>query len=100
MVYDLKPMYVQKISDDIDAITHLAVAGGGITRLAAFAADRFIASGQLETLFLPRDNNQVTAEIEPLDIYFCVRDQHQLTPKTHAFMNYLVEALPAEWHPT
>lgn len=88
------------ISDDIDVLAHLAVAGGGITRLAAFVANRFIASGQLETLFLPDENAQVSAEIEPLDIYLCVRDRHQLTPKMRVFMEYLVEALPVEWQPT
>lgn len=88
------------ISDDIDAIAHLAVSGGGVTRLAAFVANPFIESGQLETLFLPDENQQVSAEVEPLDIYFCVRDHHQLTPKTRAFMDYLVDALPKEWQPT
>jgi len=88
------------ISDDIDVITHLAVAGGGITRLAAFVVDRFIANGQLETLFVPSENTQVIAEVEPLDIYLCVRDRHQLTPKTRAFMNFLIDALPPEWQPT
>ena len=88
------------ISDDIDAIAQLAVAGGGITRLAAFVANPFIASGQLVTLFLPDENKQVSAEVEPLDIYLCVRDRHQLTPKMRAFMDYLVDALPKEWQPT
>lgn len=88
------------ICDDIDAIARLAVAGGGITRLAAFVANPFIATGQLETLFLPSENAQVSAEIEPLDIYLCVRDRHQLTPKMRAFMDYLVDALPKEWQPT
>jgi len=88
------------ISDDIDAIARLAVAGGGITRLAAFVANPFIASGQLETLFLPDENTQVSAEIEPLDIYLCVRDRHQLTPKMRVFMDYLVDALPKEWQAT
>jgi len=88
------------ISDDIDALASLAVAGGGITRLAAFVADPFIASGQLETLFNPTENTQVTAEIEPLDIYLCVRDRYQLTPKTRAFMDFLVDALPIAWQPS
>lgn len=87
------------ISDDIDVLAHLAVAGGGITRLAAFVANPFITSGQLETLFLQNENAQVSAEIEPLDIYLCVRDRHQLTSKTRAFMEYLVKAIPEEWQP-
>jgi DNA-binding transcriptional LysR family regulator len=92
-------VHATMISDDIDVLAHLAVAGGGITRLAAFVADPFIASGQLETLFLHSENAQVTAEIEPLDIYFCVRDRHQLTSKSRAFMEYLVKAVPPEWQP-
>ena len=87
------------ISDDIDVLAHLAVAGGGITRLAAFVADPFIATGQLETLFLQSENSRVSAEIEPLDIYLCVRDRHQLTSKVRAFMDYLVDAIPEEWRP-
>lgn len=87
------------ISDDIDAIARLAVAGGGVTRLAAFVANPYIASGQLETLFTPDENTQITAEIEPLDIYFCVRDHHQLTPKVRALMEHLINSLPREWQP-
>lgn len=87
------------ISDDIDVLARLAVAGGGITRLAAFIANPLIASGQLETLFLTDENSQVSAEVEPLDFYLCVRDRHQLTPKMRAFMEYLVDALPEEWQP-
>jgi len=87
------------ISDDIDVLAHFAVAGGGITRLAAFVANPFIASGQLETLFLQSENSQVSAEIEPLDIYLCVRDRHQLTPKARAFMDYLADTIPEEWRP-
>jgi len=92
-------VHATTISDDIDAIAYITVAGGGITRLAAFVANPFIKSGQLETLFLPNENQQVSAEIEPLDIYLCVRDHHQLTQKTRAFMEYLVDALPQEWQP-
>ncbi|RYY76367.1 MAG: LysR family transcriptional regulator [Gammaproteobacteria bacterium] len=88
------------ISDDIDVLAQFAVAGGGITRLAAFVANPFISSGQLETLFLQSENSQVSAEIEPLDIYLCVRDRHQLTSKARIFMDYLVDAIPQEWRPT
>jgi DNA-binding transcriptional LysR family regulator len=85
------------ISDDIDVIARLAVAGGGVTRLAAFVANEFVARGELVELFSARDCNGFRTEVEPLDFYACVRDRYQLTPKVRAFMDYLVEALPAEW---
>ena len=85
------------ISDDIDVLARLAVAGGGITRLAAFVANDYLQRGELVELFTCDECTGFDAEIEPLDIYACVRDRHQLTPKVRALMDYLVEALPAEW---
>lgn len=85
------------ISDDIDVLARLAVAGGGITRLAAFVADDYLRSGELVELFSVHECAGFHTEIEPLDIYACVRDRHQLTPKVRAFMDYLAESLPAEW---
>jgi DNA-binding transcriptional LysR family regulator len=85
------------ISDDIDVLARLAVAGGGITRLAAFVANDYLRRGELKELFTCAECTGFNAEVEPLDIYACVRDRHQLTPKVRAFMDYLVEALPAEW---
>ena len=75
----------------------LAAAGGGITRLAAFVANDYLRRGELKELFTCDECTGFNAEIEPLDFYACVRDHHQLTPKVRAFMDYLVEALPAEW---
>jgi len=85
------------ISDDIDVLARLAAAGGGVTRLAAFVAKDYIQRGELIELFCTQDCAGFQTEIEPLDIYACVRDRHQLTPKVRAFMDYLTEALPAEW---
>lgn len=79
-----------------NVLARLAVAGGGITRLAAFVANPYIAAGQLEQLFVPDQRSDVIAEVEPLDFYLCVRDRYQLTPKVRAFMDFLVTALPAE----
>lgn len=78
------------------SLARLAVVGGGITRLAAFVANPYIAAGQLEQLFVPDQRSDVIAEVEPLDFYLCVRDRYQLTPKVRAFMDFLVTALPAE----
>lgn len=85
------------ISDDIDVLARLAAAGGGVTRLAAFVAKDYIQRGELIELFCTQDCAGFQTEIEPLDIYACVRDRHQLTPKVRAFMDYLSAALPAEW---
>ena len=85
------------IADDIDVLARLALAGGGITRLAAFVADDYLQRGELVELFTHAECVGFAVEIEPLDFYACVRDRHQLTPKVRAFMDYLVEALPAEW---
>lgn len=85
------------ISDDIDTLAAMAVAGAGITRLAAFIAEPLIASGHLEALFRPNKNLQIQTEIEPLEFYLCVVDRHQLTPKVKAFSDYLGGLLPMQW---
>jgi DNA-binding transcriptional LysR family regulator len=85
------------ISDDIDVLARLAVAGGGITRLAAFVANEYLRRSELVELFSPQECAGFDTESEPLDLYVCVRDRHQLTPKVRAFMDYLAEALPTEW---
>ncbi len=88
------------ISDDIDVLARLAVAGGGVTRLAAFVANDYLRRGELIELFSTRECTGFRTEVEPLDLYACVRDRHHLTPKVRAFMDYLAEALPAEWRAT
>ncbi|GAB3385802.1 LysR family transcriptional regulator [Azotobacter armeniacus] len=89
------------ISDDIDVLAQMAVQGGGITRLADFVAAPFIERGQLLPLFEYRQPSAVYAEVEPMDIYLCVQDHMAFTPKTKAFMDYLVEQLAERWpsHP-
>ena len=91
------PVHAAIISDDIDTLARMAVAGAGITRLGAFIAAPFIARGELVELFTPSSNDSVLAEVAPLDFYFCVRDRHQLTGKVRAFRDYLAEALPEHW---
>lgn len=85
------------ISDDIDALAAMAVAGGGITRLGAFVAEPLLQSGQLEELFRFDPTARFQAEVEPLEFYFCVRDRYQLTPKVRAFGDFLGQSLPARW---
>lgn len=85
------------ISDDIDVLARLAVAGGGITRLAAFVAEPYLAREELEELFIPQEGEEQSALIDPLDFYICVRDRYELTPKVRAFMDYVFAALPSQW---
>lgn len=84
------------ISDDIDTLAAMAVAGAGITRLAAFVARPLIETGQLKEIFV--NNRSLTqAEVEPLEFYLCVADRHQLTPKVEAFSEYFNAFLPQQW---
>lgn len=87
-------------SDDIDVLAQMALGGGGITRLAAFIARPYLEQGQLVSLFETGQDSSAQAVSEPMDIYLCVNDRRDLTPKVRAFMNFLVERLPAEWRPT
>ncbi|MCK2182431.1 LysR family transcriptional regulator [Halomonas getboli] len=90
------------ISDDIDVLASMALAGGGITRLADFIAAPHIAAGRLVPLFEDveqGDGSGTRAVSEPMEIYLCVDDRLALTPKVNAFMDYLVEHLPAAWRP-
>lgn len=73
--------------------------GGGITHLAAFVADPYIASGQLQELFTSGEGSSACSDIEPLDFYLCVRDRHALTPKVKSFMEFVVSAVPEKRRP-
>jgi DNA-binding transcriptional LysR family regulator len=89
---------ITAVSDDIDMLARMAVAGGGIARLAAFVAEPFIETGKLQPLFGREHTPQMKAEAEPLEFYFCVADRYAKTPKVTAFFDYLYEYLPAKWH--
>ncbi|SHM56063.1 LysR family transcriptional regulator [Halomonas cupida] len=90
---------VAMISDDIDVLAQMALAGGGITRLAAFIAQPYLNQQRLVALFEPGQSATARAVSEPMDIYLCVRDRRDLTPKVRALMDFLVERLPAQWRP-
>lgn len=85
------------ISDDIDMLARIAVAGGGITRLAAFVAQPYIDNGQLIPLFNQEHGPEVEVEAEPLEFFFCMTDRYAKTPKVAALFDYLSQQLPAEW---
>lgn len=85
------------ISDDIDMLAKIAVAGGGITRLATFVAQSYIDNGQLIPLFNQEHGPEVEVEAEPLEFFFCMTDRYAKTPKVRALYDYLSQQLPAEW---
>ena len=84
------------ISDDIDALTQMAIHGAGIARLAEFVAAPYIGSGQLIAL-LGHSHETSESSAEPLDIYACVQDRAAMTGKVKAFMDYLTEHLDKNW---
>ncbi|MCY1421536.1 HTH-type transcriptional regulator DmlR [compost metagenome] len=85
------------ISDDIDALTQMALHDGGITRLAEFIVRPHLASGALVPLFEYCDSSQAYAQTEPMDIYLCLADRFAMTTKVRAFMDYLRECLGDSW---
>ncbi len=85
------------VSDDIDSLTAMAVAGGGITRLAEFIAEPLIRSGQLVELFRSTTKSHVYAEVEPIEFFLCISDRFQFTPKVKALFQYLQNSLPKKW---
>ena len=87
------------ICNDIDSLAQLAIAGAGISRLAAFVANQEIARGRLVALFQTAgtDRSAMTADSEPLEFYACFQDKHALTKKVQAFLDYLVEVIPVTW---
>ena len=87
---------VTAISDDIDALTQMAIHGAGIARLAEFLAAPFIESGRLVTL-LESSHESTESCAEPLDIYACVQDRAAMTPKVKAFLDYLTAHIEQRW---
>lgn len=85
------------ISDDIDMLARMAVAGGGITRLGAFVARPYIESGELFPLFDHGYGPEVEVEAAPLEYFFCMQDRYAKTPKVTALFDYLEAYLPPDW---
>lgn len=85
------------ICNDIDSLHRLAVAGAGIARLAAFVANEDIRQGTLVALFQSAATQYDSVQSIPLSFYACYRDQHAMTNKVRAFMDYLVKAMPSTW---
>lgn len=85
------------ISDDIDALTQMALNDGGITRLADFITRPHLDAGRLVPLFEFSDDAQAYAQTEPMDVYLCLADRHAMTTKVRAFMAYLQDCLGDSW---
>ncbi len=84
------------ISDDIDALTQMAIHGAGITRLAEFVAAPYLQNGQLLPLFAQHDD-AAHAVVEPMEIFACVQERAAMTAKVRAFIEYLTEHLKQRW---
>ncbi|WEX78338.1 LysR family transcriptional regulator [Sinorhizobium numidicum] len=86
------------ISNDIDTLAQMAIAGAGVARLGAFIANPLIEQGLLVPLF-SGDTTRGIASVdhEPLDFYACFLDRHAETPKIRAFIEHAVKSLKGRW---
>lgn len=78
--------------NDVGALAMMAVAGGGVTRLASFLANDLIADGRLEPLLLDDDGRE-TVIVEPLEFYACYQDRRDVPLKVRRFIDHLVTGL-------
>ncbi|MDR2306057.1 MAG: LysR family transcriptional regulator [Paucimonas sp.] len=85
------------VSDDIEALTQMALHDGGITRLAEFIVRPHLDAGRLVPLFEFKHSGQAYAQAEPMDIYLCLADRYAMTTKVRAFMDYLQQCLGERW---
>ncbi|QXH48188.1 LysR family transcriptional regulator [Pseudomonas xanthosomatis] len=85
------------ISDDVDALTQMALNDGGITRLAEFIVRPHLDAGRLVPLFEYSSGAEAYARTEPMDIYLCLADRFAMTAKVRAFTDYLQQALGGRW---
>ncbi|MDH0301166.1 MULTISPECIES: LysR family transcriptional regulator [unclassified Pseudomonas] len=85
------------ISDDIEALTQMALHDGGITRLAEFIVRPHLETGALVQLFALSEGGQAYAQTEPMDVYLCVADRYAMTTKVRVFMDYLQQCLGESW---
>ncbi|WP_457586434.1 LysR family transcriptional regulator [Ensifer canadensis] len=86
------------VSNDIDTLAEMAIAGAGITRLGAFIATDLIARGLLVPLFGGAPSEGVAnTDHEPFDFYACFVDRQAETPKVRAFIEHAVRSLKGRW---
>lgn len=88
---------IAAIASDIDALTEMAVAGGGIVWIGSFIAHRYMREGLLQPLSLrPTRGTQLHFEDTTLDFFACFRDRQYVPTKVRALVDYLVETLPQQ----
>jgi DNA-binding transcriptional LysR family regulator len=88
---------IAAIASDIDALTEMAVAGGGIVWIGSFIAHRYMREGLLQPLSLrPARRGQLHFEDTTLDFFACFRDRQYVPTKVRALVDYLVETLPQQ----
>ncbi|AIR91722.1 LysR family transcriptional regulator [Pseudomonas cremoricolorata] len=85
------------ISDDIDALTQMAVNDGGVARLADFLARPHLAAGRLVPLFAMQAPGQAYAQPEPMQVYLCVADRFAMNLKVKALRDFLQANLDPAW---
>lgn len=85
------------ISDDVDALTQMALNDGGITRLADFIVRPHLDAGRLVPLFEYSNAGIAYAQTEPMDVFLCVADRFAMTAKARAFMEFLQRSLEGRW---
>jgi len=81
------------VCDDIDALAELAAAGAGVTRLATFVAEPYLRDGRLQLLL--QDDNEWA--VDPMEVFFCVSDRRDFTPRVRALFQHLQDNMPAHW---
>ena len=88
---------VTAIASDVDALTEMAVAGGGIVWIGSFIAHRYMREGLLQPLALgPARKGQLHFDDTTLDFFACFRDRQYVPTKVRALVDYLVETLPQQ----
>ncbi len=86
------------VSNDIDTLAEMAIAGAGITRLGAFIATDLIERGLLVPLFGGAPSEGIAnTDHEPFDFYACFVDRQAETPKVRAFIEHAVQSLKGRW---
>ncbi|OBZ95984.1 LysR family transcriptional regulator [Pararhizobium polonicum] len=91
-------VHARIVSNDIDTLTEMTMAGAGIARLGAFIVEPLLKRGLLVPLFGPSSgaDTAITGHA-PFDFYACYLDRHAQTPKIRAFIDHMVQNLKGRW---
>ncbi|MDA8519904.1 LysR family transcriptional regulator [Acidovorax sp. NCPPB 4044] len=90
------PLRIAAVGTDIDALAQMAVHGAGIAWMGAFIARPLIERGLLQALpMAPARKGRLQFTDAPLDFFACFRDRQYVPAKVRAFVDHLVQSLPA-----